>query len=208
MPGCSCAAPRRAAPGRQPAGTAVPPPSAAPRPRTGCGQDVGWPPEPPQPSPTRPRGHGGGGEGAGGLAVGAGGGFIGWGGEEGKRRVRAGCVPTGRCCPPYVGAGQERVGVEDGVVGDVVSTEVEEPCGVGRTSGPASTAGPGLLLQVPAPVVIPAPMRPLTGGLLQPREQQGRGAPGVLLHLLPDPGHLLLPAAPWEMGVSQHPQKI
>lgn len=37
-------------------------------------------------------------------------------------------VPTGMCGPPYGRVGQEGVGVEDGVVGDVISTEVEEPC--------------------------------------------------------------------------------
>lgn len=37
-------------------------------------------------------------------------------------------MPTGTCCPPYGRVGQEGVGVEDGVVGDIVSAEVEEPC--------------------------------------------------------------------------------
>lgn len=70
-----------------------------------------------------------------------------------------------------------------------------------ESSAPASaTALP------PAGLRPTAPARPrrapwaLTGRLLQPRQQHGRGAPHMLLHPLPDPGHLLLPAAPCESG--------
>lgn len=54
--------------------------------------------------------------------------------EERKGERGVGCeasphpVPTGTRCPPYGRVGQESVGVEDRVVGDVISTKVEEPC--------------------------------------------------------------------------------
>lgn len=53
--------------------------------------------------------------------------------RKGGRRVGGepppGPVPcTGIYCPPYGCVGQEAVGVEDRVVGDVISAEVEEPC--------------------------------------------------------------------------------
>lgn len=68
-----------------------------------------------------------------GLRGGSHGGWLGKGREEGWKGGGWGepppChVPTGTCCSPYGRVGQEGVGVEDGVVGDVISAEVEEPC--------------------------------------------------------------------------------
>lgn len=53
---------------------------------------------------------------------------MGGGGESNGIREEGWGEPHSSHCPPDVGGGQEGVGVEDRVVGDVVSAEVEEPC--------------------------------------------------------------------------------